>query len=114
MPPSSCGSAASLTSWHSPPTKSISRVSGIGPPRWRTRVCSRYSKLSRFELRVARLDDFTHRGIYRRQDAESAGAVRESGISTHPWGRLALGADPFGHGCCFIKFSELGYDAIAT
>jgi predicted enzyme related to lactoylglutathione lyase len=46
--------------------------------------------------------------------AEGAGAVRESEISTHPWGRLALLADPFGHGCCLVEFSERGYDAITT
>jgi hypothetical protein len=30
-----------------------------------------------------------------------------------PYGRLALVADPFGHGFCLIQFNERGYDAIA-
>jgi catechol 2,3-dioxygenase-like lactoylglutathione lyase family enzyme len=34
-------------------------------------------------------------------------------ISTHDWGRLALMADPFGHGFCFVQFLGRGYDEIA-
>ena len=48
------------------------------------------------------------------QRAERAGAVREGGVTTHPWGRMALLADPFGNGFCVVRFSERGYDAIAT
>jgi hypothetical protein len=33
--------------------------------------------------------------------------------SDEPFGRLALFADPFGHGFCLVEFSPLGYDAIA-
>ena len=28
--------------------------------------------------------------------------------------RIALLADPFGHGFCLIQFSEQGYDAVAV
>ncbi|MEW6777266.1 MAG: VOC family protein, partial [Bdellovibrionota bacterium] len=45
--------------------------------------------------------------------AEKAGAKRESGISSFPWGRMALFSDPFGHGFCLLEFNEQGYDAIA-
>jgi predicted enzyme related to lactoylglutathione lyase len=45
--------------------------------------------------------------------AEAAGAVGEGGIVTHVWGRIALMADPFGHGFCLIAFHGQGYDAIA-
>ena len=45
--------------------------------------------------------------------AEAAGAVREGGIVTHDWGRIAVMADPFGHGFCLIEFLGQGYDAIA-
>jgi predicted enzyme related to lactoylglutathione lyase len=45
--------------------------------------------------------------------AVAAGAVPEGGIATRAWGRIALLADPFGHGFCLIQFSEQGYDAIA-
>jgi hypothetical protein len=32
---------------------------------------------------------------------------------THEWGRLALMADPFGNGYCFVQFLGGGYDEIA-
>jgi lactoylglutathione lyase len=46
--------------------------------------------------------------------AEAAGAVREGDVRTARWGRLALLADPFGHGFCLIEFLNAGYDEIAT
>jgi predicted enzyme related to lactoylglutathione lyase len=46
--------------------------------------------------------------------AEAAGARLEEGIRTHEWGRLAVMADPFGHGFCLLEFLGRGYDAIAT
>ena len=46
--------------------------------------------------------------------AVAAGGILEAGIATHAWGRIALLADPFGHGFCLIQFSEQGYDAVAT
>lgn len=45
--------------------------------------------------------------------ALSAGACLEQPVSTHEWGKLALLADPFGHGFCFVEFLGHGYDAIA-
>lgn len=46
--------------------------------------------------------------------ALAAGAVQEGETSDAPYGRLAMFADPFGHGFCLIQFNERGYDAIAT
>lgn len=46
------------------------------------------------------------------RQAVAAGALIEEPISTHAWRKLALMADPFGHGFCFVQFSEQGYDAI--
>lgn len=46
--------------------------------------------------------------------AVAAGAVLENPVSTSKWGRLALMADPFGHGFCFVQFTGRGYDEIAT
>ena len=46
--------------------------------------------------------------------AIAAGAMCERAITDHAWGRLALMADPFGHGFCFVQFTGAGYDAIAT
>lgn len=45
--------------------------------------------------------------------AQSAGGLLERAISTDTWGRLALMADPFGHGFCFVEFLGRGYDEIA-
>jgi len=46
--------------------------------------------------------------------ARAAGARLEGGIRDRDWGRLAVMADPFGHGFCFVQFSERGYDALVT
>jgi catechol 2,3-dioxygenase-like lactoylglutathione lyase family enzyme len=46
--------------------------------------------------------------------AEAAGAVQEGDTCEAPYGRLAMFADPFGHGFCLIEFNAEGYDAIAT
>lgn len=45
--------------------------------------------------------------------AVSAGARLEQSVTTHKWGKLALMADPFGHGFCFVQFLGRGYDEIA-
>ena len=47
------------------------------------------------------------------QRAVSAGAVLEKPIQDARWGRLALMADPFGHGFCLVQFLAKGYDEIA-
>lgn len=47
------------------------------------------------------------------QKAVQAGAGLEKPIATRKWGKLALMADPFGHGFCFVQFLGRGYDEIA-
>jgi predicted enzyme related to lactoylglutathione lyase len=47
------------------------------------------------------------------QKAVLAGAQLEQPIATYKWGKLALMADPFGHGFCFVEFLGRGYDEIA-
>jgi len=42
-----------------------------------------------------------------------AGAKLEQGVSTAVWGKIAVLADPFGHGLCLIQFLNRGYDEIA-
>jgi predicted enzyme related to lactoylglutathione lyase len=44
----------------------------------------------------------------------AAGAVVEQPTRTAIWGRLAMLADPFGHGICLVQFLNRGYDEIAT
>jgi predicted enzyme related to lactoylglutathione lyase len=46
--------------------------------------------------------------------ARNAGALLEGDVRTHRWGRIAVLADPFGHGFCLIEFLGRGYDEIAT
>jgi predicted enzyme related to lactoylglutathione lyase len=47
------------------------------------------------------------------QRAIAAGAQLEAPITDAKWGRLALMADPFGNGFCFVQFLGRGYDEIA-
>lgn len=44
--------------------------------------------------------------------AITAGATVEKAVREHRWGRIAVLADPFGHGFCLIQFSDAGYDAL--
>lgn len=44
--------------------------------------------------------------------AVAAGAVQEGETCDAPYGRLAMFADPFGHGFCLIEFNAEGYDAV--
>ena len=46
--------------------------------------------------------------------ATAAGAIQEGETCDAPYGKLAMFADPFGHGFCLIEFNEAGYDSIAT
>ena len=45
--------------------------------------------------------------------ATGAGARVEQGVRTQVWGKIAVLADPFGHGLCLIEFLNRGYDEIA-
>jgi catechol 2,3-dioxygenase-like lactoylglutathione lyase family enzyme len=46
--------------------------------------------------------------------AVAAGATLERGVDPHPWGRLAVLGDPFGHGFCLVERTGRGYDAVLT
>lgn len=46
--------------------------------------------------------------------AVAAGATLEQPVRSSRWGKLALMADPFGHGFCLVEFVGRGYDEIAT
>lgn len=45
--------------------------------------------------------------------AVAAGASLARPVDTNDWRKLALMADPFGHGFCFIQLLGQGYDAVA-
>jgi predicted enzyme related to lactoylglutathione lyase len=42
-----------------------------------------------------------------------AGAIMERPQEEAAYGRIAMLADPFGHGFCLIEFNASGYDAVA-
>ena len=46
--------------------------------------------------------------------AVSAGAALERDVTTHAYGLLALLADPWGNGFCFLQFTGRGYDEIVV
>lgn len=46
--------------------------------------------------------------------AVAAGATLEEPAADTKWGRIAMLADPFGHGFCLLQFVGRGYDAIAS
>jgi predicted enzyme related to lactoylglutathione lyase len=46
--------------------------------------------------------------------AQAAGAKLEGGIRDRPYGRLAVLADPFGNGFCFLEFRGRGYDEMLS
>ncbi len=49
-----------------------------------------------------------------RARAITAGARAETDIRVEVWGKIAVLADPFGHGFCLIEFIGRGYDEIAA
>ena len=44
--------------------------------------------------------------------AVAAGAKLEAAAKDAAYGRIAMLADPFGHGFCLLQFNERGYDAL--
>jgi predicted enzyme related to lactoylglutathione lyase len=44
--------------------------------------------------------------------AVAAGAKLEAAARDAPYGRIAMLADPFGHGFCLLQFNARGYDAL--
>ena len=48
------------------------------------------------------------------QRATAAGATLERPVQSSTWGKLALMADPFGHGFCIVQFVGSGYNEITT
>ena len=46
--------------------------------------------------------------------AVAAGAKLEVPAADAAYGRIAMLADPFGHGFCLLQFNERGYDALLS
>lgn len=77
----------------------------IGPAGGDTRRYQRHWSPVHVDFVVADIDAAIDRAL-------AAGAVQEGETSEAPYGRLAMFADPFGHGFCLIQFNEKGYDAL--
>ena len=78
----------------------------IGPAGGDRRRYERHWSPVHLDIVVGDLDAAIARAV-------AAGAVREGETCDAPYGRLAMFADPFGHGFCLIEFNDRGYDAIA-
>ena len=59
------------------------------------------------DIVVEDLDEATERAL-------AAGATLETPACDAPYGRIAMFADPFGHGFCLIEFNAEGYDALVA
>lgn len=79
----------------------------IGPAGGGRRGYDRHWCPIHLDLVVGELDPAIARAV-------AAGAVREGDTIDAAYGRLAMFADPFGHGFCLIEFGEAGYDAIVA
>jgi predicted enzyme related to lactoylglutathione lyase len=78
----------------------------IGPEGGDTRRYARHWSPVHADFVVEALDMAIARAV-------AAGARQEGETCEAPYGRLAMFADPFGHGFCLIEYNEVGYDAIA-
>lgn len=87
----------------------LAKASGTraSPSGTQTRSNARHWTPVHLDLVVDDIDPALERAV-------AAGAQLEKPVATHAWGRIALLADPFGHGFCLIEFLGRGYDEIAT
>jgi predicted enzyme related to lactoylglutathione lyase len=81
--------------------------SPAGDATMQTRDYRRHWTPVHLDFVVADLDRALERAL-------AAGAVLEDPPRSASWGRIAVLADPFGHGLCLIEFTGRGYDEIAT
>ena len=77
----------------------------IGPAGGDTRRYERHWTPVHPDFTVEDMDSAIARAV-------AAGAVQEGETCDAAYGRLAMFADPFGHGFCLIQLNERGYDAL--
>jgi predicted enzyme related to lactoylglutathione lyase len=77
----------------------------IGPAGGDTRRYDRHWSPVHADFVVDDIEEASSRAL-------SAGARQEGETRDAPYGRIAMFADPFGHGFCLIEFNECGYDAL--
>lgn len=81
--------------------------SAIAPGRGERRDYQRHWSPFHPDILVDDLDSASERAL-------AAGALLEVPARDAPYGRIAMFADPFGHGFCLIQFNGDGYDAIVA
>jgi predicted enzyme related to lactoylglutathione lyase len=85
----------------------LPRAAGTTPaPAARPRNYARHWTPVHLDFVVPDVDAAVERAV-------DAGAKVDEPAQDRTWGRIAILADPFGHGFCLLQFSERGYDAIA-
>jgi predicted enzyme related to lactoylglutathione lyase len=85
----------------------LPRAAGTTPaPAARPRNYARHWTPVHLDFVVPDVDAAVERAV-------DAGAKVDEPAQDRNWGRIAILADPFGHGFCLLQFSERGYDAIA-
>ncbi len=97
--------AVELTGWPSPVyllRKGSGTIGAAGQPR----VYDRHWTPVHLDIVVLDIDAAVVRAI-------DAGAKLEHDASLTPYGKIAMLADPFGHGLCLIEFIGRGYDEIS-
>jgi len=77
----------------------------IGPTGGDTRRYERHWTPVHPDFTVEDMDSAIARAV-------AAGAMQEGETCDAAYGRLAMFADPFGHGFCLIQLNERGYDAL--
>ena len=93
-----------LLGWPAPVyllAKAAGTIGAGGDPR----RYSRYGTPVHPDIVVDNVDGAVERAV-------GAGAKLEAEARDTTWGRIAMLADPFGHGFCLLQFNERGYDAL--
>jgi predicted enzyme related to lactoylglutathione lyase len=96
---------AELAGWPVPVFLLRKEAGSVGAGEHR-RTYERHWTPVHLDVVVDQVEEATERAI-------EAGAVLEHGVRTAVWGKIAMLADPFGHGLCLIQFLNRGYDEIA-
>jgi len=98
--------AVELTGWPSP-VYLLRKDAGTIGAAGQARAYERHWTPVHLDVAVADIHSATARAV-------NAGARLEHAAAPTPYGKIAMLADPFGHGICLIEFIGKGYDAIAS
>jgi predicted enzyme related to lactoylglutathione lyase len=98
--------AVELTGWPSP-VYLLNKPGGTIGAGNQPRTYSRHWTPLHLDVAVDDIDAAVTRAVL-------AGAQLEHHARSAPYGKIAMLADPFGHGLCLVQFIGRGYDAIAS